>query len=131
MVHHLLEGNVRLTIGKLAHQANMTPITIRYYEELSLISPEAKTESGYRLYSHKTIRILKFIQNAKLFGFTLKEIQRMVDLKKKGLDSDAILHVAVQEKLHALEQEIQDLQEKHRLLTESVAIIGNDLNQIT
>jgi DNA-binding transcriptional MerR regulator len=62
--------------GQIAKLANINIETLRYYEELGLLSLPQRSESGYRLYSEEVLDRLVFIQNAKSYGFTLKEIQK-------------------------------------------------------
>jgi MerR family transcriptional regulator, Zn(II)-responsive regulator of zntA len=62
--------------GQIAKLANVNIETLRYYEELGLITHPLRSESGYRLYSEEVLERLIFIQNAKSCGFTLKEIQK-------------------------------------------------------
>ncbi len=69
-----------LTIGKLAKQAEISRVTIRYYEKRGLIKTIARTPAKYRLYSPNTIDQLIFIKNAQEVGFTLKEIKSLFDL---------------------------------------------------
>nr|WP_245238050.1 MerR family transcriptional regulator [Paenibacillus etheri] len=56
--------------------------TLRYYEELGLISTPIRSESGYRLYSEAALSRLTFIHNAKRCGFTLKEIKKALRLMR-------------------------------------------------
>jgi DNA-binding transcriptional MerR regulator len=51
-----------LTIGKLARASEVKIDTIRYYERQGLVTPEARTESGYRLYGLESLRRVKFIR---------------------------------------------------------------------
>ncbi len=61
-------------IGELAKLVNDTTRTLRYYEELSLLEP-LRTESGQRVYSESAIQRLKLIQELKVAGFGLSQIQ--------------------------------------------------------
>lgn len=67
------------TISQLAKEFNVTPRTIRYYEELHLLHPE-RSESGRRKFSKGDITRLKLIFRGKRFGFTLDEIKEMIHL---------------------------------------------------
>ncbi|MNP69525.1 Mercuric resistance operon regulatory protein [compost metagenome] len=62
--------------GQMAKMANVNMETLRYYEELGLISTPLRSEAGYRLYSEEALSRLTFIHNAKRCGFTLKEIKK-------------------------------------------------------
>ncbi len=70
-----------LTIGLLAKESGVRTDTIRYYEQLGIISPEARSNAGYRLYGTESVRTVKFIRRAKDLGFTLAEIKTLLTLK--------------------------------------------------
>jgi len=62
-------------IEEVAERLGMTKRTLRYYEERGLLSPAARTEGGYRLYSNADIQRLERIKELRdLLGFSLAEI---------------------------------------------------------
>lgn len=69
----------KYSISQLADEFDISTRTIRYYEELGLISPE-RTPSGTRIYSKKNRTRLRLILRGKRFGFSLDEIREMIDL---------------------------------------------------
>lgn len=71
-----MEGYLR---GQAAEMAGINLETLRYYGKLGLIETSARTPSGYRLYPEESIVRLAFIRNAKLCGFTLREIKKSID----------------------------------------------------
>ncbi len=71
---------MKLTIGKLAKQANVTIETIRYYQRKGLLVEPNKPTTGYRLYPTDAISRLRFIKRAQQSGFTLKEITELLEL---------------------------------------------------
>jgi MerR family mercuric resistance operon transcriptional regulator/MerR family gold-responsive transcriptional activator of gol and ges genes len=73
--------NSTLTIGKLAKAAGVNIQTIRYYERRKLLWAKAKNQSGYRLYNDESLRKLRFIKNAQMLGFTLREIDELLNLR--------------------------------------------------
>jgi len=71
-----------LTIGQLAKQAGVGVETIRFYEREGLIpEPERRRSSRYRQYPPQAVRRVRFIRHAKELGFTLKEIQELLELR--------------------------------------------------
>ncbi len=69
----------RYKIGEIAKIVNLTPRTIRYYEEIGLLNSVKRIENGRRVYTDEDIRRLKFIKRLKLLGLSLKE---MAELEK-------------------------------------------------
>jgi DNA-binding transcriptional MerR regulator len=63
-----------LRIADVARRSGFTPATLRYYEEIGLLPPPARTASGYRSYDDDTMARLAFIARAKQLGCTLDEI---------------------------------------------------------
>ncbi|MFO7558086.1 MAG: MerR family transcriptional regulator [Desulfobacterales bacterium] len=66
-------------ISELAAQLDMSPHTIRFYEEKGLISPE-RTPGNQRIYTPKDRARLKLILRGKRFGFSLDEIAEMIGM---------------------------------------------------
>ncbi|MDM8514848.1 MerR family transcriptional regulator [Desulfobacterales bacterium HSG16] len=73
-----MEGKT-YSISKLASELDISPRTIRFYEEKHLISPE-RTEKKQRIYSQKDRTRLKMILRGKRFGFTLHEIAGIIGM---------------------------------------------------
>lgn len=67
-----------MRIGDLARRAGVNPKTIRFYEGLGLLRPEARTRSGYRLYAEVSLRQLEAIRAAKEAGLSLAEIRELL-----------------------------------------------------
>ncbi|UOE95043.1 MerR family transcriptional regulator [Alkalihalobacillus sp. LMS39] len=53
------------TIGKLAELSGVTVRTLRYYDEIGLLTPSAKSEGGHRLYEEQALAQLHMIQYLK------------------------------------------------------------------
>ena len=65
-------------IAELAKEYDVTTRTIRFYEDKGLISPE---RVGQRRVYHPRDRVrLQLIMRGKRLGFSLDEIQKMIDL---------------------------------------------------
>lgn len=73
-------------IGDLASEFGVTLRTLRFYEDRGLISPDR--EGSTRLYSPKDRSRLKVILLAKKVGFSLVEIQELMNIYDQGDDID-------------------------------------------
>jgi MerR family Zn(II)-responsive transcriptional regulator of zntA len=71
-------------IGELADETGVAPSALRYYEAAGLLTPEARTESGYRVFDRRAAERLRFIQRAKNLGFKLSEIKRLIEAPASG-----------------------------------------------
>ncbi|MDP2730830.1 MAG: MerR family transcriptional regulator [Dehalococcoidales bacterium] len=100
-----------VTIGELAKELHLNPKTIRYYEEVGLLSKPRRSESGYRLYSMHEIERLRLVTRAKLLGLSLAEIKELVEYAIDGRCNtlEQRLLALVETKLGEIDQKIQDL----------------------
>ncbi|MFD0670126.1 MerR family transcriptional regulator [Cohnella sp. GCM10027633] len=74
----------KFKIDDVAKESGVTKRTIRYYEEIGLLSPPERTGGGMRLYTREDIERLKQIVNARdVLGFTLQEIIEYVNIRKE------------------------------------------------
>ena len=99
----------RLTIGKLAKQADIGIDTVRFYERQGLIDPPLRTDSNYRIYPQEEVTRLKFIKRAKVLGFTLKEIKELLRLRNDPHATKADIKKRTLEKIQDVKQKISDL----------------------
>jgi DNA-binding transcriptional MerR regulator len=65
------------TISQLAGELELTPRTIRFYEEKGLISPR-RSSGNHRLYGRRDRARLKLVLRGRRFGYTLDEIAEMI-----------------------------------------------------
>lgn len=63
-----------LSIGELAKKADVTNRTLRYYEELGLITPKSRGSNRYRYYDESHVLRLNTIKLLRQLGFGLKDI---------------------------------------------------------
>lgn len=70
---------VTYTISELAGEFDITPRSIRHYEDLGLLLPRRKGNNT-RIYSHKDRIRLALTLRGKRLGFSLAEIRELFDL---------------------------------------------------
>ena len=69
-----------LRIQEVAADTGLTPRAIRYYEELGLLAPAARSEGAYRLYDAEDLERLRFIRGLRDdAGFSLAEIGQLLE----------------------------------------------------
>src|SRR5690606_12271644 len=74
-----LQGK-KLNIGQASAESGVTAKMIRYYENIGLLAPAARSESGYRQYSSKDVQSLRFIKRSRDLGFPLERIKALLGL---------------------------------------------------
>ena len=69
-----------LRIQEAAAEVGLTPRSIRYYEEVGLLEPAARSEGAYRLYDESDIERLRFIRGLRDdAGFSLAQIGQLLE----------------------------------------------------
>lgn len=80
-----MDGQVGLSIGRAAKAAGLSVKTLRYYEEIGLVSKARRTNGaahayGRRIYAEADIGRLRFIHEARLLGLSLADIRDLLAL---------------------------------------------------
>lgn len=100
-----------LTIGALANKAGVNVETIRYYQRIGLIDEPRKPLQGYRVYPATTLQRVKFIKRAQQLGFSLQEIEELLELGDGSNESTCSdVRARAEQKLNQINQQIQDLE---------------------
>ena len=67
-------------IHDVASELGLTTRSIRYYEEMGLLSPAARSDGAYRLYDASDVERLRFIKGLRDdAGFALAEIRQLLE----------------------------------------------------
>ncbi|MGI6381482.1 MAG: TipAS antibiotic-recognition domain-containing protein [Anaerolineae bacterium] len=67
------------TVGQLASMAGVSVRTLHHYDEIGLLTPTARSESGYRLYGEDDLYRLQQVLLYREMGLPLREIGRILD----------------------------------------------------
>ncbi|MEK4093202.1 MerR family transcriptional regulator [Viridibacillus sp. FSL H8-0110] len=101
------------TITDIAKEFDVTTRTIRYYEELGLLSPQ-RTDAKKRMYTNSDYAKLKLIFRGKRYGFSLEEIKEMILLFDKDRTGKKQLERTVaygKLKMAEIDEKMRELQE--------------------
>lgn len=66
-------------IGEVAELTGLSHRTIRYYEEMGLVTPSARTDGGFRLYDDADIARLLLVRPMKPLGFSVEEMRALLE----------------------------------------------------
>lgn len=94
-------------IGEVADRVGLSLRTVRYYEEVGLVTPSARTEGRFRLYSEADVERLALVKRMKPLGLTLDEMADLLKLLERNnhlADSDTAEQQKVIDKLHQYAQ---------------------------
>lgn len=83
-------------ITEFARKTSVSVRTLRYYDQLGLLKPANTDDSGFKLYTDTDLVHLQSILTFKFLGFSLKEIQLIInesslDISKKIKEQKALL----------------------------------------
>lgn len=100
-----------MTIGRLAEAVGVAVDTVRFYERRGLLPPPPRTDAGYRTYGETDQWRLAFILRAKSLGFTLREIEGLLQHTEASTkDAAAAVRDAANAKLEAIAEERRALE---------------------
>jgi MerR family transcriptional regulator, repressor of the yfmOP operon len=116
-------GEPRLRrIQDVAAELGLTTRAIRYYEELGLLAPAARSEGAYRLYDADDVERLRFIKGLRDdAGFSLTEIGRLLEdeamrernrSRFRTTDDPAERRAIVEDSLARVDRQIASLRDK-------------------
>jgi len=100
------------TTGEVAKLCGVSVRTVQYYDDINLLSPNALSEGGRRLYSEEQVKRLKIICFLKGTGLPIKSISALFKEEKP----QNILSVLLDEQEQILKSELNELQNKLDLL---------------
>lgn len=98
------------SIGELSREFDITPRSIRFYEEQGLLAPERNGQN--RVYKKKDRVRLRLILRGKRLGFSLSEVKTLFELYDDSSNSkpqlEAMLRMT-QEKRAIMVQQLDDI----------------------
>jgi MerR family transcriptional regulator, copper efflux regulator len=106
-----VKREVRMRIGELAEQAGISTKAIRYYEQIGILTPPARTPSGYRAYDEVALGRLGFVRAAQAVGLTLGEIRQVIAFRDNGQAPCAHVSDLLQRHAADLDRRIRELQQ--------------------
>lgn len=114
-----------MNIGDVAQRAGLPPKTIRYYEDIGLITPLRDT-NGYRLFRESDLHKLAFLGRARALGFTIEDCRTLLALYEDNTRASADVKDLAQAHLNRIEDKIAQLQSMRDTLSELVHSCAGD-----
>ncbi|MDX1717260.1 MAG: MerR family DNA-binding transcriptional regulator [Anderseniella sp.] len=118
------------SITELCKEFDVTPRTLRFYEQKGLLSPARR--GWTRLFSYRDRARLKLILRGKRVGFSLEEIKEMLDLynlRDGQLTQLRVASTKMRERLSALQTQRVELEHAIEDLERTVEIIDGMLKE--
>jgi MerR family mercuric resistance operon transcriptional regulator len=95
--------------GQVAREAGVKVETLRYYERRGLLAEPPRLESGYRTYDHDAVRIVRFVKRAQGLGFSLDDVEALLELDGGGPESCEAAQLVAEQRIAELDRRINDL----------------------
>jgi DNA-binding transcriptional MerR regulator len=117
----------RLRTGELAERAGVNVQTLRYYERRGLLAAPTRRPSGQREYGEEAVRLLRTIKAVQRLGFTLAEIEELLDLSEHRRGTRELRRRA-EAKVAEIDAKIGQLQQVRQAL---VAVLDAECDSLT
>src|SRR5579875_3480561 len=95
--------------SELAEEAGVNVETLRYYERRGLLPEPERLDSGYRAWGPEAVGIVRFVKRAQRLGFTLREIDSLLELAAGGPESCDAARSLANKKIAELDQKLAAL----------------------
>jgi len=90
---------------------------LRYYEEVGLIPPALRRESGQRVYPESVLDVLILIRHCRDLGFSIEETRELVALSTNGERDCVEVRAIAQTHLTAVRAKMAELRRLDRSLS--------------
>ena len=114
-----------MNIGDVAERAGLPAKTIRYYEDIGLITP-ARADNGYRRFSARDLHKLAFLKRARALGFSVGECRHLLALYEDQGRASADVKALAQEHLARIDAKLEELAQMRRTLAELIESCAGD-----
>lgn len=101
-----------MTVAQLAKCLNISADTVRHYVRCGLLNPTRNPENGYKQFSEKDKTRMNFILQCKALGFSLSDIQTIMNQSQSGQSPCPQVR-------EIMTQRLEETQEKIRAMTQT------------
>ncbi|MGH7610548.1 MAG: MerR family transcriptional regulator [Candidatus Dormibacteria bacterium] len=107
--------------SEVASRAGVNVQTLRYYERRGILAEPKRSEGGYRTYDAQAVRTIRFVKGAQQLGFSLEEIDSLLELAAGGPRSCDAARAMADDKIAQLDAKIVSLSGMRESLRRLVA----------
>lgn len=109
-----------MNIGAAARRSGVPAKTIRYYEDIGLLRPAARTHSGYRQYGEADVQMLRFVSRARNLGFSVEDVGKLLGLWANKRRKSAAVKALANRHIEEIERKIGELRSMKAALEDLV-----------
>lgn len=104
-----------MNIGQASNKTRLSVKTIRYYEDIQLVTPP-RADNGYRDYGDADVHRLAFVQRSRSLGFTIDECRSLLSsYEDKARESFDVKALAL-EKIEEIDRKLAELKSLREIL---------------
>lgn len=100
---------MNITAAVLAKRAGVPLYTVRYYTRIGLLKPSRDMRNGYKMYKQGDSDRLRFIASAKHLGFSLAEIEQILDHAAHDESPCPLVREVVERRIKENKQKIREM----------------------
>lgn len=97
-----------MNIGAAARRSGVPAKTIRYYEDIGLLTP-GRAGNGYRDYAEADVHRLRFVQRSRSLGFSVEECRQLLSLYDDRDRASADVKRLAESKLAEIDRKLREL----------------------
>lgn len=114
-----------MNIGEVAQRAKLPAKTIRYYEEIGLVTA-LRSDNGYRQFREQDLHKLIFLGRARALGFSIEDCRVLLALYEDENRASADVKDVALKHLDDIAQKISDLRAMQATLSHLVKACAGD-----
>ncbi|AXO15142.1 MULTISPECIES: Cu(I)-responsive transcriptional regulator [Thalassospira] len=114
-----------MNISDAATECGLPAKTIRYYEDIGLVSP-GRLANGYRDYDENDLHKLRFLQRARGLGFSVEDCRVLLSLYEDRNRASSDVKEIAKTHLAEIERKIAELQSLRDTLSDLVQSCHGD-----
>ena len=115
-----------MKIGEISNASGVSQRMIRHYEQIGLIPPAPRRDSGYREYDVRDLHTPRFIRRARDLGFPIEEIGQLLALWHDRSRASSDVKALALARAAELKRKVAELDEMRRTLEDLAARCHGD-----
>lgn len=115
-------SQIPMTAAVLAKKADVPLFTVRYYTRIGLLRPSRDLRNGYKIYKLSDRDRLRFIAASKELGFTLAEIEEILDHAAHGDSPCPMVREVVEKRIDENKKKIREMKRLQKRLESAAAM---------
>jgi len=114
-----------MNIGDVAERAGLPAKTIRYYEDIGLVTPQ-RAANGYRRFREADLHKLTFLGRARSLGFSIEDCRALLALYEDDSRASADVKRIAEDHLARIDRKIAELSAMRQTLSHLVRACSGD-----